>query len=64
MGRVKTTKIKRATQEIFEKHKDEVSTDFSENKEKLKQMAGFQSKKIRNIVAGYLTRLAKTREKI
>jgi len=64
MGRVKTTKIKRATQEIFSKHRDEVSTDFSENKEKLKQMAGFQSKKIRNIVAGYLTRLAKTREKI
>lgn len=64
MGRIKTTKIKRATQEIFGKHKDEISNDFSGNKEKLSQFAVFQSKKIKNIVAGYLTRLAKTKEKL
>lgn len=64
MGRIKTTKIKRVTKEIFEKQKDEISGDFSKNKELLDKSAEFQSKKIRNIVAGYLTRLAKTKEKL
>ena len=64
MGRIKTTKIKRVTKEIFEKRKDEISGDFNKNKELLNNSADFQSKKIRNIVAGYLTSLAKTKDKL
>jgi small subunit ribosomal protein S17e len=62
MGRIKTTPIKRATQAIFEKGKSEFTNDFNENKKILEKYAEFQSKKIRNVVAGYLTRLNKTKD--
>ncbi len=58
MGRIKTQPVKRATNEIFEKYKEEISRDYEKNKEFLKGME-IHSKKIRNIIAGYLTRLAK-----
>jgi small subunit ribosomal protein S17e len=62
MGRVKTLPIKRATREIFEKFKDRLVEDYSKNKEFLNGVADIKSKKVRNIIAGYLTRLAATRE--
>lgn len=65
MGRIKTQLIKRATQEVFDAHKDhnEVTTDFSKNKAQLSTLVKLHSKKLRNVVAGYLTRLAKQAEK-
>lgn len=62
MGRIKTVQIKRLTNEIFEKFKDKVATDYNKNKEFLARVSKIRSKKIRNIIAGYLTRLAKTQE--
>ncbi len=65
MGRIKTQLIKRATQEVFEAHKahNEVATDFTKNKQVLPRLVQLHSKKMRNVVAGYLTRLAKQSEK-
>jgi len=62
MGRVKTLPIKRTTQEIFEKFGDRVTGDYVKNKEFLNSIAEIHSKKIRNIIAGYLTRLSLARE--
>ncbi len=62
MGRVKTLPIKRSTQEIFEKFGDRVTGDYVKNKEFLNSIAEIKSNKIRNIIAGYLTRLAKFNE--
>lgn len=62
MGRIKTLQIKRLTNEIFEKFKDKITRDYVKNKEFLEQKAEFRSKKIKNIIAGYLTRLARTQE--
>jgi len=62
MGRIKTLQIKRVTYEIFERFRDRVSTDYVANKQFLEKTVETHSKKIRNIIAGYLTRLAKTRE--
>jgi len=62
MGRIKTTPIKRTTQAIFEKDKQEFTNDFNENKKIVEKHAQFQSKKIRNVVAGYLTRLNKNKD--
>jgi len=59
MGRIKTLPIKRVTGEIFEDYRDKVTIDYKKNKEFLDNIAEFRSKKIRNIIAGYLTRLAK-----
>jgi len=59
MGRIKTKLIKRITLKLFAKHRDEFKPDFKENKEKVSQYADIPSKKIRNIIAGYVTRLAR-----
>lgn len=60
MGRIKTTAIKSKGQKIFSKHKDEFTSDYAKNKEKLKELTIIPSKKIRNVLAGYITRLKKT----
>ena len=62
MGRIKTKLIKRVTEDIFEKHREHVKSSFGENKRIVSQLAHFESKKLRNIVAGYLTKLQKTHE--
>jgi len=62
MGRIKTLPIKRATREIFSKYRDKISGDYAKNKAFLATVAEIKSKKIRNIIAGYLTRLATAKE--
>ena len=64
MGRIKTKMIKRVTTEVFEKHKDLFSEDFEQNKQKVSEVAEIGSKKLRNVIAGYVTRLAKNKETI
>ena len=57
MGRIKTTFIKRKTKELHKQFGDKFTTDFTENKEITAKYASVQSKKLRNIIAGYMTRL-------
>jgi small subunit ribosomal protein S17e len=62
MGRIKTKKIKRETNNLMEKHGDSFTTDFEKNKQLVSQYADIPSKKIRNVIAGYVTRLVKSKE--
>jgi len=62
MGRIKTQLIKRITFEIMKQSKDQLSTQFDGNKKVVADLLGGASKKIRNSVAGYLTRLMKIKE--
>ncbi|MBW3012815.1 30S ribosomal protein S17e [Candidatus Woesearchaeota archaeon] len=64
MGRIKTKLIKRVTHKLFSDHAQEFKTTFDENKEIVQKFAEFPSKKIRNVIAGYVTRLVKNREEI
>ncbi|MEW5896319.1 MAG: 30S ribosomal protein S17e [Nanoarchaeota archaeon] len=59
MGRIKTTFIKRKTKELIKMHGDKFSTDFEQNKKLTASYANVFSKKLRNIIAGYATRLKK-----
>lgn len=59
MGRIKTSFVKYIAKDLFEKYPDKFTTNFNKNKEVLKQLIDIRSKKIRNIVAGYLTSLKK-----
>lgn len=59
MGRIKTTLIKRAGKRLMDENPDKFSKDFDNNKKKVAEFANIPSKKIRNIVAGYLVRLTK-----
>ena len=57
MGRIKTMLVKRTTEELLEKHNGEFSGDFEQNKQKVSMFINAPSKKIRNIIAGYITRI-------
>ena len=59
MGRIKTARVKRATRELLRKYPDVFTDDFNQNKELLKTRAEIYSIKLRNVIAGYTTRLVK-----
>ena len=59
MGRIKTTSIKRAAKKIFRDHHDILTKDFNTNKKIVEDLIEVQSKKIRNIIAGYTVKLKK-----
>ena len=62
MGRIKTGLVKRITKELMKAHDSQFTTDFTENKAVLNQISNMPSKKIRNVVAGYATRLRRAQE--
>ncbi len=62
MGRIKTTLVKRMGNKIYQLHKDKFKKDFDTNKQLLPDLAEIPSKKLRNIIAGYITRLANQEE--
>ena len=64
MGRIKTKKIKRITNELIDRYRDEFKDNFEENKEILMRLADINSKKLRNVIAGYATRLMQVKEAI
>ncbi len=60
MGRIKTAFIKKHAKEIIAKYYPILSKEFEKNKRILNIVAVFPSKRVRNRVAGYITRLMKT----
>jgi small subunit ribosomal protein S17e len=64
MGRIKTQLVKRTTMELVKRHRDKFKTNFEENKVLVREFAEIKNKKLRNIVAGYVTRLLRNKEEI
>lgn len=62
MGRIKTQLVKRLSFELVDHHRGKLSNDFDENKKVVSELLQGSSKKVRNTVAGYVTRLMKTEE--
>ena len=62
MGRIKTQLIKRISNKLIKEHRNEFKKEFKENKEVVAKLADIPSKKIRNVIAGYVTRLMQTKE--
>ncbi len=62
MGRIKTQMIKRLTLQLVKQHKTLFSKDYVANKKLVEQLLTSPSKKIRNTVAGYVTRLMQRQE--
>jgi small subunit ribosomal protein S17e len=62
MGRIKTQLVKRTTINLIKEHPEAFTTDFTKNKTIVSQFLLVKSKKIRNVIAGYVTRLIKFRE--
>ena len=55
MGRIKNIAIKTLGKELIEEHGDKFSEDFEENKKALENIMPIKSKKIRNILIGYIS---------
>jgi small subunit ribosomal protein S17e len=59
MGRIKTKLIKRISLKLVKEHRDKFKEDFKTNKEIVSGLADIESKKMRNVISGYVTRLVK-----
>lgn len=55
MGRIKTIPIKTLGDQLIKDYSDKFTTDFEKNKTVLGGVKNIQSKKIRNVLAGYIT---------
>ena len=62
MGRIKTQLIKRTTEHLLATHAGQFSEDFNANKELVNKFVAVHSTKLRNMIAGYLTRLTRIRK--
>ncbi len=64
MGRVKTTATRALAEQILLDHGKKFTEDFGSNKKTLGEIKKIKSKKVRNVVAGFITtevkRLKKT----
>ena len=60
MGRIKTTLVKRVTKDLIREYGNEFKDNFEDNKKALGRIAEIKSIKIRNAVAGYITRIKKS----
>ena len=56
MGTVKPAYIKIIAMELLKKYGEEFTSDFNENKKLVSQYTNISSKRVRNRVAGYITR--------
>jgi len=57
LGNVRPEKVKRIARELFRRYPDKFTSDFEENKKLLESLVTTPSKRLRNTIAGYLTRL-------
>ena len=57
MGKVRPEKVKKIARELVKRYPNQFTTDFENNKKLLASMATIYSSKLRNLIAGYITRL-------
>lgn len=60
---IKPTYIKSIGEDIIKHYDDRHSTDFNDNKALIQEITTIESKRVRNRVAGYITRKLNTRRR-
>ena len=60
MGKVRTETVKRTARELIEKFPDKFTSEYEANKAAVNEVLKAPSKKLRNRIAGYVTRLKVT----
>jgi small subunit ribosomal protein S17e len=63
MGRIKPRRLKSVTEKTYEENNDLYVDNFEDNKKIVSQRLDVKSKKLRNVIAGYATRLKKRESK-
>ena len=64
MGRIKTALTKRIALKLVREHRSQLKDNFEENKKIVNELAEVSSHKIRNVIAGYVTRIIKRKQEI
>ena len=59
MGNIRTTFIKRTSNELLENYEGKFTTNFEENKKLVEEFTTVSTKHLRNKIAGYVTRIVK-----
>ncbi|MBU2634309.1 MAG: 30S ribosomal protein S17e [Nanoarchaeota archaeon] len=59
MGRIRTKLIKRIAKNLVVKDRTKFTKDFEKNKKPVEKQANIPSKKLRNMITGYVTKLIK-----
>ena len=62
MGRIKTQQIKRLTHQLMRQYRGSFKDNFDENKHLVTEYLEGAGKKIRNTVAGYITRQVRRKD--
>ena len=57
MGKVRTDQVKKAARDILTRYSDRFTTNFEENKKVMGSLAHVYSPRMKNRIAGYITRL-------
>lgn len=57
LGKVRPEHVKKIARELLGLYPDKFSTDFQSNKKVIESLAQISSTKLRNRIAGYITRL-------
>ncbi len=57
MGRIKNTMIKRTGADLLEANPDKFTKDFNHNKKAVDELVVVHTKRLRNVIAGYITHL-------
>lgn len=63
MGRIKPRRLKSVTEKTYEENNDLYVDNFEDNKKIVSAKLDVKSKKLRNVIAGYATRLKKRESK-
>lgn len=63
MGRIKSVAIKNLGEALLTEHTERFTADFERNKQVVNEVRPIKSKKVRNVVAGYITKKVKALEK-
>jgi len=56
LGKIRPTFVKRIAEELVKKFPDKFTTDFEHNKKMVDEVADVATVKVRNRIAGYVTR--------
>lgn len=60
MGRIKSIAVKTLAEELIKSKADKFTTEFGKNKNILNGIKPIKSKKVRNVLTGYITKKMKS----
>jgi len=63
LGKVRPENVKKVSRELVERYPDKFSTDFQANKKALDFLIQVYSPKLKNRIAGYITRLSAIKQR-